>query len=158
VRRVLAAMGIDTWDSISARIELDTGAFITIDTSWILPNTFEAVINQAVRIVGDSGIVEIDGQDRGHRGFTADGGETLNLGFYEEYARHDGSPVYIGYGIDAIDDFYRNVAFLLAGGGLSELAGTYPDSAEGAVVTQVGVAALESAQTGRPVELEPLAL
>jgi len=158
VRRVLTAMGIDTWDSISARIELDTGAFITIDTSWILPNTFEAVINQAVRIVGDSGIVEIDGQDRGHREFTPDGGETLNLGFYEKYARHDGSPVYIGYGIDAIDDFYRNAAFLLAGGSLSALAGTCPDSAEGAVVTQVGVAALESAQTGRAVELEPLPL
>ena len=102
----------------------------------------------------------------GHRGgatvgvvlHTADGGETLNLGFYERYARHDGAPIYVGYGIDSIDDFYRNVAFLLAGGSLSALAGSYPDSAEGAVVTQVGVAALESVQTGQAIELEPLAL
>lgn len=156
VRRVLPPLGIDTWDSLSARIELDTGAFITIDTSWVLPTTFESIINQAVRVIGDAGTCEIDGQDRGHRAFTAQRGETLNLGFYEELTDRDGQPMYVGYGIESIVHFYRNVAFLLDGGRLDDLAGTYPDSADGVHVTQIAAAAHESAATGRAVELEDL--
>ena len=175
-REVLRGMGIDTWDSLSARIELDTGAYVTIDTSWILPTTFESIINQAVRVIGDHGLCEIDGQDRGHRAFTRDAGETLNLGFYEELppspfqgegrgeGGSSGAPrppqdvTYVGYGIESIVHFYRNLAFLLDGGSLSDLTGAYPDSAAGLHVTQIAAAAHESAKTGRPVDLDDLGL
>jgi predicted dehydrogenase len=146
VKRVLAGMGIDTWDSLSARVELDTGAFFTVDSSWVLPRTFESVIDQGLRFVGDQGSVEIDSQDRGHRACTPDGMQTLNLGFFEEVTDREGAPVYRGYGIEAIDHFYRNVAYLLNGGALADLAGAYPDSADGLAVTAIAVAAHASAQ------------
>jgi predicted dehydrogenase len=38
-RGVLSARGIDTWDVVQAHIGFDNGAFATIESAWIYPNT-----------------------------------------------------------------------------------------------------------------------
>lgn len=150
----LAAMGVDTWDSLNARIEFHGGISFALDTSWILPDGFEAVVNQGIRLVGTEGIVEVDSQDRGaracYRGATS---QTFNPGFQHIGTDPAGHPRYEGYGYASIADFADNIAYLKQGGTLESLGGRYPDGDDGLEVTRILCAIHESAENGRIVEL-----
>ena len=153
-KKKLADLGIDTYDCIQTKVEFASGATFTVDASWVLPDGFEAVVNQGIRVVGTEGIMEVDSQDRGARScFAGEGMATYNLGFFEEARDKRGQVVYSGYGIASIQDFALNVAHLLAGGSLEELAGTYADGHDGLQVTRVAVAAHQSLRSGEVVEL-----
>ena len=65
LKKKLAGMGIDTYDFISARFEYEDGKTITVDSSWIIPNSFSSIVNQQIRLVGTEGMQEVDSQDRG---------------------------------------------------------------------------------------------
>jgi len=48
----LTTLGIDTYDAVSASILMEDGLTCTIHANWILPDQFEAFVNQGLRIVG----------------------------------------------------------------------------------------------------------
>jgi predicted dehydrogenase len=59
-RGVLAARGIDTWDLVQAHLGFESGAFATIESAWIYPNTFPSIVDSFVEVVGSSGHLHFD--------------------------------------------------------------------------------------------------
>jgi predicted dehydrogenase len=59
-RGVLAARGIDTWDLVQANLSFDNGAFATIESAWIYPNTFPTIVDSFVEVVGSNGHLHFD--------------------------------------------------------------------------------------------------
>ncbi len=154
-KKKLPSIGVDAFDSISITVQMERDIAFQCQASWILPDAFEGIINQGIRIVGTEGIMEVDSQNRGVERCLASEGSmvTPNLGFFWDATGRRGEPVYGGYGIDAIADFMRNVAFLMEGGTLSDLAGHYPDGVDGLEATKIIDAAHESLATGKVVDI-----
>lgn len=154
-RGKLSSLGIDTYDAISASIEMDAGLSCTIDVNWILPKGFEAVVNQGMRLVGSEGIIEIDSQDRGLRyAFASHGAMTPNPNaFFSRESASGGESVH-GYFVEPIKDFIKNVSFLKQGGKLSDLKGHYPSGLDGLKVTQLAQAVEASMQSGQAVRVD----
>jgi predicted dehydrogenase len=151
----LSGMGIDTYDWISASIQMDGGLSCTIDVNWILPRSFEAVVNQGLRIIGSDGLVEIDAQDRGLR-YCIDGAGADTPNFNAIFSEESvfGGKTVKGYFVDPIKDFLSNVLFLKSGGPLADLEGRYPSGWDGLKVTQVAEAVERSLKDDRPVRLQ----
>jgi predicted dehydrogenase len=155
-RGKLSSMGIDTFDAVSATIQMEGGLNCAIDVNWILPMPFEAVVNQGLRLVGSEGIVELDSQDRGLRCcFSSDGAMTPNPGAFFSSESPSGNHV-AGYFVDAIKDFVFNVQFLKSGGQLKQLEGRYPSGQDGLRATQVAEAVQKSIVEGRIVRISEL--
>ncbi len=150
----LESMGINTFDSVSASILMEGNLTCTIDVNWILPKSFEAVVNQGFRLVGSEGIIEVDAQDRGLRYcFSSEGNLTPNFGAIFTVDTVFGGKAVSGYFVDPIKDFLINVRFLKEGGTLDEIAGRYPSGRDGLRVTQLAEAVQESITEGHLVEL-----
>ena len=149
IKRVLNNIGIDTYDSVQAKVEYEDGISITFDTSWILPEEFEAAVNQEFRLVGDKGMIEVDSQYRGMRGcFKREGMKTFNLGFFENTEDKWGNEEYRGYGFESIMDFIYNLQFLQQGGKIEELRGKVAMGEDGVVATSIAAAVMESVEKG----------
>jgi predicted dehydrogenase len=153
-RRVFAN-GVDAWDAVCFTAEMEGGATFQCQTSWVLPDAFEGIVNQGIRIVGTEGIMEVDSQNRGAECCFASDGRmaTPNLGFFRESQDAHGRTIYGGYGIDAIRHFVDNVAFLMAGGTLADLVGTYPSGEDGLEATRIVGGAHQSLASGALVSL-----
>ena len=150
----LLESGLDTYDSVSAWIRFEDGFTCTIDVNWIIPNSFEALVNQGLRLVCSDGIVELDGQDRGLRYCSSnDGTMTPNLGALVNHESMLGYRAVSGYYVDPIKDFLLNVYFLKQGGSLGQLDGRYPSGLDGLKATQTAEAVQKSILEGRIVEL-----
>ncbi len=146
--------GVDTWDAINATVEFENGAVFTFDTSWILPKSFEAIVNQEIRLVGTKGVWEIDSQYRGSRSCVNDEGmRTWNNNFMRETRDKQGRVIYKGYGIESIEDFAYNVQAIKQGATIESLAGKYPSGEDGLEVTKIAAAVHESVTTGKIVEI-----
>ena len=146
--------GIDTYDCVNAKVDFVSGAAFSFDTSWILPKEFEAIVNQGLRIVGTKGVFECDSQDRGTRScIGGEGMATYNNNFKREIVDRQGRRVLRGYGVESIEDFAENVAFLKAGGRLADLGGIWASGEDGLETTRIAVAVHESLAAGRPVRL-----
>jgi predicted dehydrogenase len=154
-RRKLPTIGVDAWDSVCFTVEMERDVTLQCQTSWVLPDGFEGIVNQGIRIVGTEGIMEVDSQNRGTECcFASDGRMTTpNLGFFCERQDAQGEKVYGGYGIDAIRHFVDNVAFLMDGGALASLAGTYPSGEDGLEATRIVAAAHQSLARGGVVDV-----
>lgn len=156
VKKKLPSMGIDAFDCIQAKIDFEGDISLNLDTSWILPEGFEAIVNQEIRIVGTEGVIEIDSQNRGAeaclRGETQ---KTLNLGFKLLTKDKWGNTRYEGYGFRSIADFAENIRFLKQGGTLQALKGTYPDGEDGLETTKILCAIHESVKERRSVAIRP---
>lgn len=159
-RGKLDSLGVETWDAVQTHVEFAGGANFTVHAAWILPDGFEAVVNQGLRLVGTEGLIEIDSQNRGAEMISTaeeDGRpRTWNLGFLSESRDKAGNQVYTGYGIEAVADFAHNVNHLLDGGTLADLAGTYPDGRDGTEVSKLAAAAHRSLETGAVVDCSAL--
>ena len=151
-REKLKSLGLDFWDNISAQIVFKNGATFTVDAGWTLPDGFEAIVNQGIRIIGTDGIVEIDSQDRGAgaclKGKTQ---QSYNLGFYSEKRTPDGRITYGGYGIESIMEFAYHVNYVLNGGNIRELEGLYANVYDGLEVSKICVGVHKSAEAGGEV-------
>lgn len=153
-KRVLAGLGLDTYDAISAHLNLANGACLSVDSSWILPMGFESVVNQGFRLVGDAGLMEVDSQHRGMQVCTnAAGMGTPNQGFLAETQALDGSNQLSGYGVASLADFVQRVDHVRQGGALADLAGGYADGWDGLAATAVAVAVHESVATAQVVQV-----
>lgn len=151
-REVLKGLGLDFWDNVTAQILFKNGATFTVDAAWTLPEGFEAIVNQGIRIIGTDGIFEIDSQDRGAgaclKGKTQ---RTFNLGLYSEKQTPDGKIIYGGYGIESIMEFGYHVHYILNDGKVGDLAGLYADMKDGLEDSKICVAAHMSAEAGGEV-------
>lgn len=151
----LSSLGVDTWDSISAKVTFDNGATVAFDTSWILPYEFEAVVNQGIRLVGELGLLECDSQDRGTITCCAGdkpGMQTHNKSFLRQKTDKQGREIFEGYGMESIADFAYNVNVLLDGGTLADL-GDYPSGQDGIEGTKIAAGVHKSLETGGIVQL-----
>lgn len=153
----LQELGVDAFDSISAWIEFEEGFTCTIDVNWIIPNQFEALVNQGIRIMGSDGFVELDGQDRGLRYCsTSEGTQTPNLGALVTQKNPFGYQTVSGYYVDPIKDFFINAFYLKNGGALVDLDGRYPSGSDGLIATQTAEAVHLSIAENRLVELSEI--
>jgi len=153
-RGKLKSAGVNAWDAIQAHITFEGDIQFTIQVSWILPETFEAIVDQGLRVVGTEGCMEVDGQYLGVRQcLKGELTQTKNHEFYHERIEHDGTVRYTGYGIDSIAEFCDMLNLLGIGYSLKEIAGQYASGAEAVEVVRIGEAAHKSIRTGRPVKL-----
>ncbi|MBO3803929.1 MAG: Gfo/Idh/MocA family oxidoreductase [Candidatus Brockarchaeota archaeon] len=155
VKHKLASMGIDAFDSIQAKVEFENGSSFFFDTSWILPESFPAIVNQGLRVVGSEGTWEVDSQNRGVEACTtSEGPKTFNTHFIREGKDKFGRTVFHGYGIDSIVDFVENVEFLQSGAKIGDLTGRYASGEEGRIATSMAVAIHRSIAEGRVTDVE----
>lgn len=158
----LHSIGIDTYDAVQVKLVFESGASFAVDVAWHLPDQNEAIVNQGIKVVGSDGWMIVDSQDRGARGClngpvgTAVGASTQapsasmftpNLGLFLQRTDLWNQPVYAGYGIESIQSFGFNVAYLLGGGSLAELTG-YPSGIDGLETTKITVAVHDSIDQG----------
>jgi len=155
IKHKLSSMGIDTFDSIQAKVEFTNGSSFFFDTSWIIPESFPAIVNQGLRIVGSEGMWEVDSQNRGVEACTtSEGNKTFNTHFIREGKDKFGRNSFNGYGIDSIADFIENIEFLKSDGKIQDLAGRYASGEEGRIATSIAVAVHRSIASGTVVAIE----
>jgi predicted dehydrogenase len=157
-REKLKSLGNDFWDDISSLIVFENGATFAVDAGWILPDGFEAIVNQGIRVIGSEGIFEVDSQDRGAgaclKGKTQ---QSYNLGVYSENLSPDGKILYGGYGIQSIMEFAYHLNYVLNGSDIAKLKGMYADAADGLEVSKICVGVHKSAEAGgKVIELNTL--
>ncbi len=150
----LSSLGIDTYDSIQAKIVFQNGSSFTVDSSWILPESFESTVNQGIRVIGTEGMMEIDSQNRGAQSCTTkEGMATHNMGFFHETSDASGNTIYSGYGIESIADFAYNLNRILDGGQPQSLSGIFWDGEQATQATRIAVAVHKSVSSGKVVEV-----
>ncbi len=156
-KKKLVSLGVDTFDSVQAQVSFANGATVTFDTSWVLPDGFEAIVNQGIRVVGTEGVAEIDSEDRGTRLCLSSRGRTETLNAAGLRSEHDpeGKERWSGYVIDSILHFARIVNRIVGGAQVDSFAGTYPDGHDGLEATKIAEAAEQSVSSGEVVAIEP---
>jgi len=154
-RGKLTSIGIDTYDSVHAELEFENGAIFPVSISWILPENFEAVVNQGTRFVGTEGLLEIDAQDRGFKGCVGTTPtQTYNINSAHVSKSGDGYLVHSGYFVDPIKDFMRLVGQLRQGHSIEEFEGNYPGGRDGLEATRVALAVHEALESDKPVHIQ----
>jgi predicted dehydrogenase len=143
--KLVSEYNIDAFDAVQVKVTFDNGMSVDFINNWILPDEFEAPVNQESRIVGTKGMIESDTQYRGLR-YTvqSEGTHTRNTHFTRDVVREDESHAYIGYGIDSLIACIEKVLrlkFLEAS--LEDIKGTYPDVEEARLSTLIIHAARE---------------
>lgn len=152
--RLAQDFGIDTFDCVNAKVSFANGCSFAFDLSWVLPKSFEAIVNQGCRIVGTRGMFEIDTQDRGTSSCIEGAGmRTYNNNFFREGADKSGGVWYGGYGVESIADFIGNVAHVKEHGLGSRPHGVWADGFDGLQATRMALGAHESIRTGEVVKL-----
>jgi predicted dehydrogenase len=59
-KEVLAAKGIPTYDLIQAQVKFASGAFVTFESAWVYPNTFPAIVESFMEVIGTAGHIHLD--------------------------------------------------------------------------------------------------
>ena len=155
IKDKLINMGIDTYDSLQAKIEFANGASITVDTSWTLPNSFPSITNQGIRIIGSNGIWEIDGQDRGIF-YSIEEDRIANIPNYYSMIEKEHpffGTIRQGYVVESMMYFLQLVTELKKGTTVQDIAGLYPSGEEAIISTLICESVHESAKIGKPIEL-----
>jgi predicted dehydrogenase len=60
IKRVLVAMGIDTYDMIQAQVRYASGAIATFESGWVHPDTFPTMVDSFIGIVAEHGHLHFD--------------------------------------------------------------------------------------------------
>lgn len=144
VRRsgILQNMGIDTHDFTVAIVEFADGAVVTLENSWILPETEPMVFNFKLDMVGSKGSMYINTSD--HRAVQQYTQKEASLPDILGVSFSGDSPRLSGFVLEAIARFVDAVALdhpVLATG------------EDGLAVTRTLTAISQSADTGQPVDL-----
>jgi predicted dehydrogenase len=124
--------GLDAFDAVQVKVQFDNGMSIDFINNWIVPDKFEAPVNQESQLFGTHGMVESDSQYRGLRFCTTEHGtQTMNNHMTRDVTRDDGSLGYVGYGVDSLVVCIEKVAEMkFLDKSLDDLKGTYPDAVE----------------------------
>ncbi len=159
-----------TWDSTQLRLiyRYDDGreAAFDIHTSWVTPDNFPGYVEQEVQFRFDNGVWNCHSRKRGiectiegHTPFTIK--TTMNNHYNGKFVEPTGDRAQRGYGIEVIEQFVREVAYVEFGGPAADRAArlsqmraySYNDlSAERQVVAAVQAmeAILAAHAAGRP--------
>ena len=156
VKKKLVSMGIDTYDSLQSKFEFANGASITVDASWILPNSFSSIVNQQIRLVGSEGFQEVDSQDRGVVAAYNEDSFSHVVNPYGNIIIDDpvAGPVPAGYCIESMLFFLQLMNRMKNGATLEEMEGLYPTGEEAIVSTIMCQYAHESAKQGKVLDIE----
>ncbi len=121
----------NTWDSVQLRLiyEYESGreAAFDIHTSWVTPDNFPGYVEQEVQFRFDNGIWNGHSRKRGVE-LTVEGltplkmKNTINNHYNGSFVEPWGERSQRGYGVEVIDRFAREVAFVEHGGPPSERA------------------------------------
>ena len=63
------AKGLDTPDTMVFLVKFETGACATLESTWVLPESFPRDVDLRMDIVGETGMVQVDFCDQGLRSF-----------------------------------------------------------------------------------------
>lgn len=140
---LLREMGVDTQDFHVALVEFAKGAVVTLENSWILPETEPNVFNFKMEVLGSQGALYINTSD--HRAVEKYTRDSISLPDVLGFALDANSARMSGFVLEAIARFVDAVVDdkpVLATG------------AEAALVTTVLCAVEESSRTGQPVNLD----
>lgn len=118
-----------TWDSVQLRLiyEYDSGreAAFDIHTSWVTPDNFPGYVEQEVQFRFDNGIWNGHSRKRGVE-VTVENltpirmKNTINNHYNGTFVEPWGERIQRGYGVEVIDRFAREVAFVEHGGSAAE--------------------------------------
>jgi predicted dehydrogenase len=136
---VLAARGIDTPDFFETTLEFASGAVAFIENCWVLPNSEPSVVDFKMRLVGTAGSATVDTtHNRALELYTGRVTFPDVLGLPKVFGQQQ------GFAVESIKHFAECVIHdkepLLTG-------------QDGLANTAIVCAALQSAETGQPVEL-----
>jgi predicted dehydrogenase len=156
-RGVLAAQGVDTWDSIHAMtIWRDPAApdqelVAQLAVGWIDPARTTSVSEQRIVFVGSAGRLDCEQKRRGNELVTdADGPRSVNPYFSELLPDADGRLELTGYGFDSIARFIEDVRDVRAGSVRpDDLVGRRPTFEDALPATAVTEAVDRSLASGR---------
>lgn len=119
----------NTWDSVQLRLiyEYESGrdAAFDIHTSWVTPDNFPGYVEQEVQFRFDNGVWNGHSRKRGVE-CTIEGltplklKNTMNNHYNGTFVEPWGTRVQRGYGVEVIDRFAREVAFVEHGGPAAE--------------------------------------
>jgi predicted dehydrogenase len=138
-KKRLVREGIDAYDAVQVGVEFANGLSMHFHNNWITPADFEGPVNQGHEIVGTDGKIESDQQYRGLRWWNRNGGShTANNHFTRAVKRLEGSPSYVGYGIDSLTVALAAICRVKFFGARPEsLDGIYPTAEEARIVVAV---------------------
>ena len=151
----LEKLGVNAMDAVSAHMILEGGFSCTIDVSWVIPENFESLVNQGIRIVGSDGVIELDTQDRGLNLCTTENGlQSINKFAYHSQITPQGYHAVSGYYVDPIKDFIRKTHHIENGGDIDQIRGSFPSGKDGMIATQIAEAVDESLSTRKTIYLQ----
>lgn len=124
--------GLDAFDAVQVKVQFDNGMSIDFINNWIVPDKFEAPVNQESQLFGTHGMVESDSQYRGLRFCTTEHGtQTMNNHMTRDVRREDGTQAYVGYGVDSLVVCIEKVAEMkFLGKSLDDIHSAYPNPEE----------------------------
>ncbi len=131
--------GINAYDAVQVRVDYENGMSFSFHNNWITPSDFEGPVNQGHEILGTDGKVESDQQYRGFRWWSQGGGSrTANNHFTREVKRPEGTPAYVGYGVDSLTaGLAAIVRMKLFGASRDSVAGIYPTAEEARITVAI---------------------
>ena len=155
-RGILAARGVDTYDSVHAVVEWERGFVTQLAVSWIDPEGTTAMSEQRYVLVGSAGRVDCDQKNRGVQVLDARGAEAVNPYFSRLRVDVAGTPTFGGYGIESIVQFVEDIAAIEAGAAdATAFAGrrpTFDDAVVSTAVVEAVNASLAARGDWRPVD------
>ena len=137
-KRVLQSRGIDTWDTLTATLTMSDGAAWTVDTSWVLPNTFPKSNDGQLVILTDRCYLKNESY-RGVKNYT-DKKEDLPNYLFMNFEKDKAS----GFGLEPMQEF---VSDILHGRAFRSTA------FDGLQATRIAAAVHASAESGHVIEL-----
>lgn len=134
----LSDSGIDTWDRVNAIFTMADGSHVSLNSSWVLPESMPSVFDFRYEIQSAAHVVHIDGADDGVIDYGADRGQLVQSAVYERAGRIHGVP------IDMVSDFVR-----LVRGEEVEV----PDAHDGLLITAAIAAVHTALESGQVVDI-----
>lgn len=137
-RRILAARGVDTWDSVTASFAMSDGSTVVLNSQWVLPESAPSVFDFRYEVHTETSTFHFDISHDGVTRYDSDGVSWPQFGVHERRGRLFGIPV------DMADDFLAAISG-------EEL--DLPDAAYGCRITAAIEAVHTSLDTGLPQAL-----
>jgi predicted dehydrogenase len=134
-KRILPALGVSTWDAVSASFSMSDGSVVVLNSSWVLPETAPSLFDFRYEVHTEAATFHLDISNDGVTRYDASGVKWLGFGVYERHGRLHGIP------IDMANDFLA-----VLGGEERDL----PDAAYGCVITNAIEAVHRSLESGLP--------
>ncbi len=135
----LTALGIDAYDAIQAIVQFQD-AFVTFETSWVLPNSWPSVVDSTMTLYGTAGRIELD---QNQQGISLASDRFKTAAPYGQFDSH-GKPM--GFYLEGIRHFVDCVV---------DDRPPLVTGEDGLAVTRVIAAIKRSITTGDPVEINP---